>query len=311
MVNETSLQPSISCSWNSDIPDSILTFGEKDDPSQWGPDGDIVHTMVEDNFFHLKNIEEGDSCTICIRTNDPLVHITNISIVSEAQLFEIYGKHGEYIKTCRSDYFTEAKGIDIYVAQSSLLTSHQINIKFPGLKREFWLFGIKLLVQKISTQSSTFDYNLIDEKLQSSNVAITEKAEKFKKFLQEYAANKYTTKGMDPQMLLKFMEGECVAHLKPGSNTSKSISDYLSSLIPSTLKIQDSNGSKNKKIHIDVDSSPEDSNFSTFKNYVDESLQKMEDKLQQNFQKQLQELEEKQNKKLDTILELLRNSALR
>lgn len=306
MVNETRLQPSISCSWNPNIPDSIVTIGEKDDPSNWDPDGTIVHTVDEDNFLLLKNLEEDEPCTISIRTNDSVSHITNISVVSEAQLFEIYGKHGEYIKTCRSDYLTEVKGIDIYVGQSTLLTSHEITIKFPGLKREFWLYGIKLIIQKNSSQPFTFDYNLIDEKLQSSNVAITEKAEKFKNFLQEYAANKYSTKGksMDPEMLLKFMEGECIAHLKPVSETSKSISDYLSGLIPSNLKIQESNGSQNKNFHSDVNSSSEDSNFLTFKDYVDESLQKMENKLQQNFQKQLQELEEKQNEKLDTILEL-------
>lgn len=113
--------------------------------------------MDEDNFLLLKNLVDGESCTISIRTNDPFVHITNISVVSEvfkncfcnkkcyinfstvhislfllilkAQLFEIYGKHEEYIKTCRSDYLTDVNGIDIYVGQSSLLTSHEITIK--------------------------------------------------------------------------------------------------------------------------------------------------------------------------------------
>lgn len=310
---------SISCPWASSVPQGAVAFGSESDSEEWDADGGIIHLISEENFVFLEKSDD-EPCTLNIKLKDLTTQITNISVVSEAKIIEIYGKYGEYIKTCKCDYISEANGIEFYGAQTDLLTTHEITVKFPGVKKGIWLCGVKILIKKAPPSiTNSFDYNLVDDKLKKSNIPITEKAEQFKKFLQDYATNKYnSTSHIDPHMLLKIMEGECLSHLKPVGNASRNISKYLTNLIPASLKsnCNNDNGEAEHEIKKENKDSANVMNCdqespSTIKTYVDESLQKLEERLQESFKKQIEELEAKQNEKLDSILNLLRNSALR
>nr|BAN21374.1 unkown protein [Riptortus pedestris] len=125
---------SISCSWASSIPKGLVKFGVNSDKKEWDEDGGIVHVISDENFVFLKKVDDLP-CTICIKLSDSSIQITNISVVSEARIIEIYGKYGEYIKTCKCEHISEANGINFYGAQTDLLTTKEITVKFPGVKK--------------------------------------------------------------------------------------------------------------------------------------------------------------------------------
>lgn len=185
--------------------------------------------------------------------------------------------------------------------------------QFPCAKNGLWLCGIKILVKNVAPSiTSSFDYNLVDDKLKKSSIPITEKAQQFKKFLHDYASSKYsTTSNTNLQTFLRIMEGEYKSHLRPVGTASSNISKYLTNLMPSMMQSEQKSQSFNEADNDStVPGGADKGNSHSMKEYVDERLQKLEEKLEISFQKQLTVLESKQNEKLDAILSLLKNSSV-
>jgi len=253
------------------------------------------HEMSPDSFVKLQRRDD-EPCFIEITFNDPNLKITDISIVSEAKFIELYGKFGEYIKTVRADPLdtgeSEDSAEECYCAYSDCPTSKELGIKFAGLKEKssIWIYGIKLLAVKSSPAATHVDYSNVNERLKSSALPLSEKAEKCKQFLQNYSklvGNEppIGQRPSDQQLFMQMMAGQFPDVLTkmglphPGSDSvSGTPSEPPQATPPDMTQI---------------------------KGYIDDKLDTLEKRVMDNLEKQLKDVEMKQDAKLDSIIHLL------
>ncbi|KAF6199269.1 hypothetical protein GE061_007295 [Apolygus lucorum] len=273
-------------------PTDAISLGHSSDPNERSEEyeGEIRHEINSNNLIRLVRGGDEESCTVTIKILDPEWVITKISIVSQARTIELYGAHGEYIETSRGTNISDSCDQCLYNAQPDVCVRHELSIKFPGAKDSLWIYGIKLLVNKLQLPPSagTFDYHRVDEMLNASNLPITDRAERAKQFLQKYMNSGSTEKQVDPRAILKMLEGEYRPQLNLVGDAKRNVCDYIAQFT----------AAKQKK-------DAEAESVSDVKSYVDNSMKQLEERVQNNIKLQLEAFEEKQNQKLDQILQLL------
>jgi hypothetical protein len=161
---------------------------------------------------------------------------------------------------------------------------------------QMWVYGIRLIVERVAGPSSFSRVNFqnVDERLRSSRIPITEKAERCKRFLEQYTNITNSCAGIrspDPDMSdsSSLPEEEIISQLRAMSGGRNLVSNYLSML----GRKYNSGEGQNKNESLDI------------KEYIDYSLHKLETRLLDHFNQQMKELEKKQNEKFDSILALL------
>ncbi|GLH05174.1 Uncharacterized protein GBIM_10778 [Gryllus bimaculatus] len=271
---------------------------------------------------HLGSQSDSVPCQLEINVKKENLRITEISIVSEARIIEIYGKCGEYLATSHAEFLDECEDMVVYVADYKFpQPTPECSLKFARMKvkGQMWLYGIYINTEKDTVSpDSTVNFHNVNKILKDSSHQITDKADKCKKFLQMYSA--YCVSGSsqtlpNPQSLLKVFDS---LYLSQGSgvgsqakNASKCFSDY----IPAFASFSKS---KNEGV---FESSSVDTAEKTATSveaddcvkFIVQELQKHIDRkfcelaasLSCQIDKKLGEIQERQDKKLDEIMHLL------
>ncbi|BET01702.1 Hypothetical protein NTJ_14518 [Nesidiocoris tenuis] len=291
----------VKCSWQTNTSDGdlskLVSLGDADDPAEMSTEykGEIRHVIDENDTIQLTS-DSDEPCTFKILITNSDWRVSKVSIVSEASIIELYGPHGEYLMTSRGGELCSKEEATIFYVQPDVNVSHELSIKFPGVEKSFWLYGIKLLVKKSeSPQTSIFDYDHVDEMLKTSRLPLTDKALRAKQFLQKYSSwsslGENLQKQADPKILLKMLESEYRPRLRPVEEAGRNVSQYIASFVQ-----QAAGGEK------PAEGSPAD-----VRAYVDESVRQLEERMEVSLRLQLDALEKRQNEKLDAILQILAN----
>ncbi|KAK9509190.1 hypothetical protein O3M35_006557 [Rhynocoris fuscipes] len=248
---------------------------------------------LDENFSPLQLVRhnKNEPCMLKIYLNDSGVNINKLIVISEARIIELYGKHGEYLCTEKAHALGYLSGKKFYIAQPSISDTKEIAIKFCENGDTLWLYGITLFIrQSQPTKSdSLIDFTNVDQILRNSSINLSENAERAKNFIKNYNLKKNTSN--DSEILQNLLEkyGNIL-----GNNSSKIIS-----LIEHRSDV-DNNEILMKRKENDTKDTEND-----IKNYVDKKLQQLEERVQNNLELQLKEFEQKQNEKLDNIIQLL------
>ncbi|XP_024084941.1 uncharacterized protein LOC106673446 [Cimex lectularius] len=293
----TSIRYNLNCSW--EVPDKcqlkdVITFGDADDPLERSRyEDEIEHTINEEQFLKLSKSDGNENCMLSITLEDPCLKIVKLSIVCEARMVELYGKFGEYVGTEICTLLDSSLNISFYNVQPNIYPSKEVSIKFLGIKNSVWIYGVKLLLRyEQPTQPSFFDFNNVEEILKCSKIPISDKAERAKRFLQHFTNGLTNRTKIDHQVLIKMLEDNYLNQFTTVGEMGKNMTKYFSNLMPGST---DDNGDNNKSLN-------------ELKLYVDKSIQQLEERVYQTINQQFKDFETKQNKKLDTIIQLLQKS---
>lgn len=158
----------------------------------------IEDDVTAENCLLLETPDKGEgacltipACQLLISTQAPK-QIVHISLLSEARGMEIYGHHGEYLKTVRNELLEEDEEMvvyrgDIFLDKPLTLCS----IKFLGLRSqtEMWLFGVRINVAilEIDPQNQmTIPFAAVEQRLAEMGLSLSDKAEAFKHLVDKY-----------------------------------------------------------------------------------------------------------------------------
>lgn len=189
-----------------------------------------------------------------------------------------------------------------------------ICLQFAGVKdiHQIWIYGISLVVKQIDKVHGIANINFqkVNELLKGSKIPLSDKADKCKKFLQSYgsfADSKMQGKSSDPQLLLKLLESQCMTQLKPLSEKGRKC---LSNIMPFLNKEEKDQQSYENKLPIADSCSGSSCDVKELKQYVDLRIAELEHNLYTKLDNMLNQIEIKQNEKLDTILRTLKNNSV-
>lgn len=187
-------------------------------------------------------------------------------------------------------------------------------MQFAGLKdkKQIWIYGIFLLIKQTDKCHGigSVNYQKVNERLKECKIPLSDKAEKCKKFLQSYsgfADNGMQGKAPDPQLLLKLLESQCMTQLKPLSERGRKC---LSSLMPFLNNEEKVVQICESKIPVTDSCSGSSCDLKELKQYVDLRIAELEHSLCTKLDNMLNQIEIKQNEKLDTILRTLKNNSI-
>lgn len=303
----------VSSTWNTEYPDKNIRNSVS--LSVQNERISVEDVVSLESCVHLL-CPEGDNigCTVFIQFSEPSVtSIYRVVVISEARIVEFYGDCGEYCTTCKGDYVDEFEGCAVYKVDVSLqLPIQEVLLKFAGLKeKQIWIYGICLLVKQTDKVHGiqSVNFQKVNERLKESKIPLSDKAEKCKKFLQScnsFGDSKMQGKTPDPQLLLKLLESQCMTQLKPLSERSQKC---LSSVMPFVNKEEKALQSSECKVPITDSCSKSSCDLKELKQYVDIRVAELEHSLCTKLGYMINQIEIKQNEKLDTILRILKNNS--
>lgn len=150
---------------------------------------------------------------------------------------------------------------------------------------------------------SSINFQSVNDILKEAKVPLSENAEKCKSFLQAYGGALDNTqlalksKMPSAETLVKMLEAGYLQPLgETGKNMSKCISNFVPFLTRDVERKVDSSSSDS--------SSAQQSEVLVLKNYIDQRVSQLENKIDR-FEQKMKELEIRQNEKLDCIIALL------
>ncbi|XP_023225316.1 uncharacterized protein C10orf88-like [Centruroides sculpturatus] len=115
----------------------------------------------------------------------------NISILSEARIIEVFGHHGEYLKTCRSDLIEEVD--DMAVFRTEIIFDKALTVcslKFTSLKskKSMWLYGVRVILHPMIAPQigSKIPLENVNFRLGNMGSKLSERAEAFKQMVGNY-----------------------------------------------------------------------------------------------------------------------------
>ncbi|PRD29161.1 UNVERIFIED_CONTAM: hypothetical protein NCL1_30238 [Trichonephila clavipes] len=129
------------------------------------------------------------ACQLLISCEPPY-QISRISVLCEARVIEIYGHHGEYLKTVKNILLEEADDMIVFRGDVTLdRPSSLCSIKFLLLRspNEMWLYGVKIVTTKMAydaTSQMTIPLAAVEQRLMQMGLVLSDKAEAFKQLVQ-------------------------------------------------------------------------------------------------------------------------------
>lgn len=107
--------------------------------------------------------------------------ISRISAISEARVIEVYGHHGEYLKTI-FNYPLDDSSDNLFVFRGDIELNKPLSvcsIKFVNLHspNEMWLFGVKIHIDKECPSQNPVSLSTIAQKLENVGDSIDNKEE--------------------------------------------------------------------------------------------------------------------------------------
>jgi len=184
-----------------------------------------------------------------------------------------------------------------------------------------WLYGIHITIEKAESFISphmSVNFHNVNRILKESGHQLTEKAEKCKKFLQLYSSffdpSKTQLKTADPQILMKMFESEYLAQQNPLSTRAKSVSKCLTEILPGfSMSMKEKHGSEDEATYTSNIGCSKEMDVpltllpivDVLKHHIDQRFSEYERRMAVQVEEKLVELERKQNKKLDFIINCL------
>ncbi|XP_046997149.1 uncharacterized protein LOC124612792 [Schistocerca americana] len=317
--NKKLLLSDVTCSWNvvneRQLNDAI-SFTTEASPERLK---DLESVVSLETCVHLSAKDDLQPCILELRPEK--LKIKSFVIVSEARIVEIYGNCGEYILTSHGDFFDECQDLVVFVIEVKLpQPSQECTIKFARTKdkEQMWLFGIHIFAENCTnlTPQNTINFQNVNNILKESGHQLSEKAEKYKKLLQLYGScwdqNKSQMRPPNAQNLLKMFEVECLSQYNQIGAQAKNVTRCLTDILPSfnirqkenppaaSSECAELNCSDVAVQHQSCDTITED-----LKLYISEQCDVIEKRILSKVEEKLEELDRRQNQKLDKILCLL------
>lgn len=309
----------VSCSWNV-VNDRQLNdaIGFNNEASSEKLE-DLESVVSLETCVHLSAKDDLQPCILELRPEK--LKIKSFVIVSEARIVEIYGNCGEYILTSHGEFFDECQDIVVFVIEVKLPQPLQeCTIKFARTKDkdQMWLFGIHIFAENCTNlpPQNTINFQNVNNILKESGHQLSEKAEKYKKLLQLYGSywdqNKYQKRPPNAQNLLKMLEVECLSQYNQIGAQAKNVTRCLTDILPSFSIRQKENppdtSSECSELNyrdVAVQHQSCDTITEDMKLYISEQCDIIEKRILSKVEEKLEELDRKQNQKLDKILCLL------
>ncbi|KAG8190124.1 hypothetical protein JTE90_026692 [Oedothorax gibbosus] len=301
--------------------------------------GDLEDEITVENCVMLEAPEIGDglyptnpACQLLINCEPPN-QISRISVISEARVIEVYGHHGEYLKTTKNVLLDESEDMVVFRGDVILdRPSSLCSIKFLLLRSptEMWLFGVKVYTTKspfdIQNQM-TIPLSSVEERLSHMGLALSDKAEAFKQLVQTFqkspmadpsigdmisnllVSNLVKNKSPSPEKDLQKLG--CLMKSVPTRDSENNVSEAVPGMMEDPMSYF-----KKKLIIVNETPAPyviESVPISTqteedvttleenIKSFVAEQMEEMEKKLWEKINKRFQETEAKIICKLDEI----------
>ncbi|XP_067006026.2 uncharacterized protein [Anabrus simplex] len=313
---------SISCSWDVQNGRSIENALSYDAKSGERGMKDLECIVSLETCIELGTHDADLPCTIEIKLLSKNVAITEISVVSEARIIEVYGQCGEYLTTAHGEFIDECENMAVYMAEISIVQpSSDCLLKFARLRNKgrMWLYGIHITVDKteqFSFSDKTVNFQNVNKILKDSSHQLTEKADKCKKFLQMYYTSyrdQSKTQPMpNPQALLKIFEAEYLTRCNPiGSHMSRHLADLIPALSPKGRCESSEERPSVASPKISTANSQEVLAVAEqLKLYIDQRFSQLEKILFLRIDDKFNELQKNQSEKLDQILHAVQNVQL-
>lgn len=277
---------------------------------------DTVSNIISDDFSTLLegNEEEKSACELTFQIKPTRTPSLISIVVTDCHKLEVFsGPYNEYLETIESEFVDEIEEAKIYrfdIFIDQPITS--ITLKFFTPKLELWIYGIQILLKKNAnyltnflnlaglgggggggipglSASSSINFQNVDQMLSASNTSLSENAEKCKQFVESYSK---------------------MAHVLPSLNGTNDIMNFSKLTLDDIpedekqdLNRDERNCEERKERVMSTGPLENGRELLLLKMYIDEKFKKMEDK----FCKKLNEMEERQNVKLDKILFMLEN----
>ncbi|GBM23570.1 hypothetical protein AVEN_196645-1 [Araneus ventricosus] len=157
---------------------------------------DLEDEIMVENCVLLEAPDIGDgmyptvpACQLLISCEPPH-QISRISVLCEARVIEIYGHHGEYLKTVKNVLLEEAEDMIVFRGDVVLdRPSSLCSIKFLLLRSpsEMWLYGVKIQTAKVAADvqnQMTIPLASVEQRLTQMGLVLSDKAEAFKQLVQ-------------------------------------------------------------------------------------------------------------------------------
>ncbi|KAL1122485.1 hypothetical protein AAG570_002816 [Ranatra chinensis] len=288
---------------------SYVTFGNNTEKLNilWPSEGFQARTngrtelglLVQlESCIQLSKADKDVPCTLSIVLEDSSTQITKISVVSEARNIEVYGLHEEYITTVRSENIDEFEGMVVNLMETDVSPVPEIMLKFIGIKEPdtMWLYGIRLIVgsfSKPTVTTSRVNYEAVEERLRMARIPITEKAERCKRFLRQYTE----------------MTNSCAAGRRPPDPATfiHLMDEARSRRSEVERSVSDLDEERSTTNHNPLSSGGKE--IQDLKSYIEFSLEKLEGRLTQYIDDKLRQLEERQNKMMESIMQVVLGQA--
>lgn len=324
----------VQCTWKSSDGRSILDAICWSDGSE---NVDVEDEVKAENCLLLEAPDNGTSgyltvpaCQLLISC-DPPNQIQHVSVLSEARVMEVYGHHGEYLRTVRNELLEVVE--DMAVFRGDVLFERPLNVcslKFACLrsKSEMWLYGVKVTFSKADNvlDQTKIPFAEVERRLKEVGLKLSDKAEAFKQLVEKYQSSGLNHQDIGSMINLLQMSNlikERSASPEDHSNRQGAISDPNSNLNLEALRNQTNELRSPEIISAYVDESPviqpsRPSSFQRYseqtqtdevppglednlKIYIAEKIEELNKNLLEKIQKSFQEIEAKLMCKLDEI----------
>ncbi|XP_054716480.1 uncharacterized protein LOC129225952 [Uloborus diversus] len=184
----------VQCSWKASDGRPVA------DAVNWTDAADINNfedEIMAENCIMLEAPEKADgayptvpACQLLISCQPPN-QISHISVFCEARVMEVYGHHGEYLKTIRTTLLEEAEDMVVFKGDVQLERPLSLcSIKFACLRspNEMWLYGVKIHLSKSEfDQQNQMSIPLaaVEHRLAEMGLTLSDKAEAFKQLFEK------------------------------------------------------------------------------------------------------------------------------
>ncbi|XP_035224187.1 uncharacterized protein LOC118196821 [Stegodyphus dumicola] len=242
----------VQCSWkvsdNRPVSDAVTWSAEAESI-------DLEDEIMVENCVMLEAPDKGDgayptipACQLLLSCQPPN-QISHVSVLCESRVIEVYGHHGEYLKTIKNELLEEAE--DMVVFRGDVVLDKPLNlcsIKFVLLRSvsEMWLYGVKINIVKsgFDPQSQmTIPLAAVEQRLGEMGLALSDKAAAFKQLVEKFQNSSVFGPSDIANLIFSLQQSNLVKNKSPSPENSHT--PYMQdSLVPSAEQRDNQNNLK-------------------------------------------------------------------